>query len=640
MLDRNLKAQIFEEITSIPKFLGKYEEQEGILIFLNKIWDLKALPSEDSRYKNAYDDSHKHLVNNSDWSIKDTFLNRFKLLDGEEIHFISFLESIVHPTVREKEEIPSFVARINKFLQPAGSKLTLTDYFEGLPVYRYKTGTEINDLPIDIIPNKLKIYYKIDESLDTYPCFFLKNDPWDDYSQLTTFILIYKNSFHESDYFGKVKIMQRGTNVTKDALPENFTSLSEEWCSLGQSNDYYLKLKQVLKSDYYSFLLAIRDVAIFPKIYEAFESDEIFKTSLIRRNSAEQLARTIRFEIEGINSQEYFKFNYTHRPGYSTNDITLNFNFEYNTDFEHRIYALIGKNGTGKTTILSSLAKNLSESAPVNFTPRKPIYGKIFTVSYSFFDQFEIPTADAAFNYVYCGLKKNNKEWKTKDELISDFYQAAVLIKKKDLENEWYQILTNFINVDILNIAFETREDFFSKESNYFFIEAKFVEINRILSSGQSIILYLISEILSQIRYDSLILFDEPETHLHPNSITALINTLYSIVDKFKSFCILATHSPIIIQEIPSRNIFVIERTGEYSTVRKLEKESLGENLTVITQDIFGTREIPKHFIILVQELLSKGKSYDEIISILESDNLPVSSNIRLYIKTLAISPQ
>ena len=155
------------------------------------------------------------------------------------------------------------------------------------------------------------------------------------------------------------------------------------------------------------------------------------------------------------------------------------------------------------------------------------------------------------------------------------------------------------------------------------------------LSSGENIILLVICQILSEIRFDSLVLYDEPETHLHPNAINALLNTLFDLVKRFQSFCIIATHSPLIIQEIPSRNIFIIEREGDSVNQRKLERESFGENLTVITQDIFGARDIPKHFITSINELINTGKSFDEIMTIMESDNLPVTSNIRLYIKAL-----
>ena len=106
MLNKELKTLAFKEIISTPTFLGKYEEYEGILTFLCKIWDLKEMPSEDGRFKNAYDDTYQHIVNNNDWSIEYLFLERFKLIEGDESHFILFLEAVVNPTVRKsKEEI-------------------------------------------------------------------------------------------------------------------------------------------------------------------------------------------------------------------------------------------------------------------------------------------------------------------------------------------------------------------------------------------------------------------------------------------------------------------------------------------------------------------------------------------------------
>lgn len=635
ILSRQIKAEVFNSIIQTPSFLGKYEEYDGILTFLNKIWDLKEMPSTDSRFKNAYEDANQHIVNNSDWTIEYLFTERLNLIDGDENKFVIFLETVVNPTVRKnKDEILLYVSKINNIIQVSGHKLILTDYFEELPVYKFKDSTKLSDLPVDILENKIPIYLSTSELLVEYPSFVLSYDRWNDYGQVTMFDLTFRPDALNSISLGKVKIMKRDTKSTWETLPEKFTSLSNDYCSLGQKKVYYQRLKNNLSTDYYSFLLGIRDVAIFPKIHEQFENDDIFKTSLIRDNEVERLARTIRFEIEGINPNEYFKFNYSYQPPYAENTIALNFDFEYNTDFEHRIYAIIGKNGTGKTRILSSLAKSLSQKEPQSFSPRKPIYGKVFTVSYSFFDRFDIPSSDASFNYVYCGLKKGKNEWKTEEDMLADFYKSVELIKKKGLENDWYKTLTSFIVPEILDVVFEKEEDFIN-QFNYKFNEHKFPEIRKMLSSGQSIILFLISEILSQIRYDSLILFDEPETHLHPNAISSLLNTLFSLVKRFKSFCVLATHSPLIVQEIPARNIFILEREDNLAYVRELERESFGENLTIITQDIFGNRDVPKHFITLIEELISKGKSYTEIISILETDQLPVTSNIRLYIKTL-----
>lgn len=637
MLSRKVKLSVFNQIINTQNFLGKYTEYDGVITFLNKIWDLKNMPSEDGRFKNAHEDSVQHLVNNDDWTMEYLFLERFNLIDGDENYFALFLEAIVNPMVRiDKNDIFIFVTNINALLDLTGYKLILTSYFEELPVYKFRLRADSDDLPLEIITNNIPVYLTNFQKEKQYPHFSLSYVDWDDYHCKTLFNLTFIISPIIFNRIGRVKIMKRDNILTLPTLDDNFFFLSNDYCSLGQDESYYLNLKKFLGNEYYtSFLLGLRDVATFPKINESFENDPIFRKSLIRGNEIERLSRTIRFKIEGVPQNEYYKFTYDHLPPYSENTIALNFDFEYNTDFEHRIYALIGKNGTGKTMILSSLAKKLSEKEPQNFSPRKPTYGKIFTVSYSFFDKFEIPNSDASFNYVYCGLKKNNNTWKSNEDLLTEFYQSVILIKDKKLENEWYDILSNFMAKDILDIAFDEEKIPAIDQNIYTFNETKFNEVNKYLSSGQSITLYMITEILSQIRFDSLILFDEPETHLHPNAISALLNTLFDLVKRFKSFCVIATHSPIVIQEIPARNIFVIERENNTAYVRSLERESFGENLTVITQDIFGNGDVPKHFISLIKELISKEKSYSEIIDIIESDNLPVTSNVRLYIKTL-----
>lgn len=147
--------------------------------------------------------------------------------------------------------------------------------------------------------------------------------------------------------------------------------------------------------------------------------------------------------------------------------------------------------------------------------------------------------------------------------------------------------------------------------------------------------LYIITEIFAHIRFDSLILYDEPETHLHPNAISQLVNTIYELVDKFESYCILATHSPLIIRELLSKNVLVIERDGNVPSIRKIGIESFGENLTTLTEEVFGNRSVEKQHEIIIQEMVDDGKSYEEIKSLLASDGLPLSLNVLMLIKSL-----
>lgn len=628
MIPKHIKKQAFDKVLSLPSFLGNYIQNDGIVSFLGKIWDLRSMPSEDSRYKDAEGDAHQHLVNNDDWTIDDTFINRFRLIDGDEKYFVSFVELVVSPEVRiDLEDIELYVVELNHILSYATLKLVVTDYFENLPVYKIKEGLDAISLPADIIENTIPFYTEgfLDEK--KYPCFFLTLRKWDDYGFHTKFFLSYCESKKESVYIGDLKIIKKNEKETINELPKSFNSLSKEFTSLGQSVGYYCKIKNLFEEEYQSILLALRDSALFPKIAEEFENDRGFINSLIRLNNVEKILRTIRFELAGIDIKERFKFNYSINFPYAFNTVNLSFNFEeYGSWNTNRVYALIGKNGSGKTRFLSELANELSLTKTKNIIPHKPLFAKIFTISYSFFDHFKLPEANLAYNYSYCGLKKSDGIWLTEIELKQRFFKSVKAIEERELQSDWYITLKSFLTIDLLDIVFNDKEEFNANNFTAFYGQ---------LSSGQNILLFVLTEVIAQIRLNSLILFDEPETHLHPNAISQLMNTIFKLTEKFESFCIIGTHSPLVVQEIPSRNVIIIERTENTAQVRHLENESFGENLTVITEEIFGRRDVNKYHSTLLKDMISEGKQYDEILSYIETDEVPINLNLRLYIKAL-----
>nr|WP_291123601.1 AAA family ATPase [Flavobacterium sp. UBA6046] len=143
------------------------------------------------------------------------------------------------------------------------------------------------------------------------------------------------------------------------------------------------------------------------------------------------------------------------------------------------------------------------------------------------------------------------------------------------------------------------------------------------------------TQVVANLRLDSLILYDEPETHLHPNAIVELMNTIYELVDEFESYCLIATHSPLVIRELFSKNVYVMERNSNVPSARRIGLESFGENLGVLTDEVFGDRQMPKQYKIIIERLISQGKSFDEIIDLLEFDEVPLSLNARIFITNL-----
>lgn len=432
--------------------------------------------------------------------------------------------------------------------------------------------------------------------------------------------------------------MKFNTENTNSVLPENFTSLDSTFCSIGANKEFYLAMKDKFPQNYHSVFLALRDAAIFPSIKEEFENDDCFKGSLLRDSEPKQLLDSARYIMNGIDVSSYYKFSYAFLPPYSPDDreniVNLDFNFKYGTYFDQRIYAIIGKNGTGKTTMLSKMANDFAQANSKNIIPQKPLYNKVITISFSFFDKLPLPTANAQFNYTYLGLKGKGQgiDIDANATLKRELRIYLSKINDKNRSHIWNTVVKRLFHSDINDPIIDADSSF------------KPIDIEKVLSahvnfsSGENLLLYIISSIISEIQYNTLILFDEPESHLHPNAISILMNVLYNLFNSFNSFGIIATHSPIVIQEISSRNVKVFKREGDFLEVSNIGHETFSENLTIITDEIFGNREIAKYHKSITQTIVEhklKNVKYEELIEIFKNEQIPTPLNLRLYLKEL-----
>lgn len=640
-LSKKLKNDILNVIITQDNSFGDLSNGDGILDFLSKIWDLRIMPSTDGRYNDAYGDIYQHMVNNDDWDYEYLFITRLEILENDDV-FQRFLHTVLNPDIRKTEDsIMKFYLLINPYLEKENYGLFITDYTsDELPVYEIKDKKDIDEIPIGIKQNNIPFFVVLNPngradrasshaSPTEFPSFVLAlNNGWNDYGMNTEFNLFYYLDTNNYEYIGEVKIINLETNII-EVIDEKFTILNENYCSLGQEFSYYNNLKNKLGKNFESILWALKDAAFYPEIQDKFEQESAFINSLIRYDGPEQPLREAKYKIYDYDLSNLYSFKYTFSPKFSDTSLDIDFNFNNNGNFPDRIYAIIGKNGTGKTQLMTSLPIDIYKKADENFTPKTPMFSKVIAVSYSAFDTFEIPKKTATFNYLYCGLKDENGERMTDRALLLRFHNTWKKIKKQERMMQWIKILSNFLDKEII-------DEFIILKKNEFEVSLDgFTKTRKMLSSGQSILLYIITEIVANIRYDAIILYDEPETHLHPNAITQLMNTIYELVNEFQSYCIIATHSPLIIRELLSKNVFVMERESNYPSLRKIGVETFGENLTVLTEEVFGNRSIPKQYKLILERLVNNGLSYDEIISELESDNVPLSLNARMYLKTI-----
>lgn len=112
-------------------WMGTLEDVE----FLQRLWDLEALPSHDPRFTNAAGDIWQHRWNNDDWGDDWIFEDkRFDLLDGPADRFLAFLAEMVHPVVRpDRNQALELVRAFNDQLRPEGWMLVEVEKIAGRP---------------------------------------------------------------------------------------------------------------------------------------------------------------------------------------------------------------------------------------------------------------------------------------------------------------------------------------------------------------------------------------------------------------------------------------------------------------------------------------------------------------------------
>lgn len=478
----------------------------------------------------------------------------------------------------------------------------------------------------------MQFYLSPPSSIKKEDYFSLNYDKWDDYSYKTSFVLYFHSKSNTITEIGSVKILHKTEKSTINVIPKDFQELPEDFCSLGQEIEYYEKLKSLFPSDYLDLLDNLNDAAFFPAVREVFENIAGFKDSLLRSSEAEKALNEAELFLSGVPITKAFEFTYTSIIPGADKPHVVAFNFSDTLFLPNRIIALIGKNGTGKTQFMAKLALDLGgkgrkKRTEEMFVPHRPFFSKIIAISYSAFDKFARPSKNKSVSYKYCGLK-DDKGFISAQRLLENYKEAVEKIVELDRLQEWRFILSAIIGEDV---AFYYYSEIF-ENNNY---EVLNQNNSRLLSSGQSFLMYVITEVIANIRKDSLLLFDEPEMHLHPDAIANLIRMIDRLLTTYDSYALLATHSPIILQEIPSRYVYVFDREGNVPRVRKLGTESFGENIEALTEEVFQTKNVQGTYKEVLKNL-SNSMTYEQVLQLFDGR---LSLNAKTYLAGLYSTP-
>jgi predicted ATPase len=457
-----------------------------------------------------------------------------------------------------------------------------------------------------------------------YPCVSLIYSGWDDYGYKTSYDLVFHPLPGDATSIGVVKILRRG--ALHADIPKWFERLDENFCSLGQALEYYQAILKIGVKIYHQLFTALNDVVYNEKIAEAFREEPGFSKSLVRFSEAEKAFKEAGqlFKVAGAPEQKkQFNFRFISTVPGSEAPHEVDFDFRPDQTNLYRVTALIGRNGTGKTQVLANFANAMSglKQNVGAFEPQRPNFSKVIAISYSVFDHFQRPEEGIkTFSYKYCGIREGDR-FLGPEEIQRKLINALRQVEIQNRGDHLTDIFTELLGPSIDTSELRTPDG----KLNLYLYER--------LSSGQSILVLVMAEVVANIAEESVILFDEPEIHLHPDALAAVARALHLLLEKFNSFAIIATHSPIILQEIPAKHVCVFRRQGNLPIVDELGVECFGENLTVITDDVFEASELRNNYRSHLKEL-SESYSYQQILDLFDGR---LGFNAKAFLSTLYV---
>jgi ABC-type branched-subunit amino acid transport system ATPase component len=134
------------------------------------------------------------------------------------------------------------------------------------------------------------------------------------------------------------------------------------------------------------------------------------------------------------------------------------------------------------------------------------------------------------------------------------------------------------------------------------------------LSSGEISFLRFAAQASLHIENGSLILLDEPETHLHPNFISQFVSLLDNLLKQTGSAAIIATHSAYFVREVFREQVSVLRTDANGGVdVEKPTLRTFGADVGAISYFVFGEDEPSRLATSVERQLLNQFASWDEL---------------------------
>lgn len=483
---------------------------------------------------------------------------------------------------------------------------------------------------------------------------------WDDFLFRTTFEVYY----HENDEYPKKIGVVQIANIDKtrnkrsmevystiDDIPRNFTSLESDYISLGNA-EYYKNLYNIFKNEASTILEELNDLAYNQSLYQEYKDEDVVEISFLRNKDMESsfLEELQKLAREGIRFS--YDFNLTYEEA-SELIFSLNFKTDDDSLLPTNMHALIGNNGTGKTTLLQDLLNasigkesvvpsffstdqemtfSIKDNQAPDGYPQSISYyfKKVIYVSYSIFDTLRELNINNDQNIELVIVGKDMEDKENASDKFKEYLEKLVFSRESFKLFDQVISSLNMYRKPLYEEYGDKIDDMDEKEKNRY-IEDIMSLYKEKSSSGQRIVLNTLSALISEIEPKSLIIFDEPELHLHPPLLSNFIRSISEILTEKNGLGIMATHSPVVLQEITRDNVYILENTEEFISARRPTKETFGENISTLMNTVFELDIKESGFYNLIKDLIESGKHMEKL------DEIELGRDADLYKRLLLL---
>lgn len=501
----------------------------------------------------------------------------------------------------------------------------------------------------------------------------LRQDRWDDFGFKTQYQLYYFGSEHNG-LIGSVKILEKGQKHSSASILSVglLDPLSESFCSLGQSLDYYERLAGLPKTARDEILHFLRDALVYPDHALSFEKEDGWHTSVTRDleidhyrplaltllerdyNALPSISLALTFSMAGWTAP--LKLDFAAPPD---DDFVWDFGkVKSASRLPERIAVVTGRNGSGKSTLLARLARVLHASQAERgrstikrlgvIEPSGIGFSRIIAVAYSAFDTFQVPgvTEDdkrqiasdlraGSGRYVFAGLRDvvreleegldeaASREPSSEEELgfALDRQDRTYLKSADQLANEFARTVSGVLESERAGLLRRVLKLLLSDPS---FSDVPSQSQGSLLgadpkvafmswSTGHKVVMHTIATLVAHTQPKTIVLMDEPESHLHPPLLAALMHAVRVILDEHDAFAVIATHSPVVAQETLGRHVSVVNRAGDVVTILPPKIETYGESIGEITDEVFGLSAGTADFHTALRSLVERKQTLEQI---------------------------